>query len=158
MAEFDGLDDIVVTTGAAFMGLTVGCCRCHDHKFDPIPQADYYRLLAFSATCGRTKTRTSPRTRRTARAAGRPGDGPALVRRSQGPGQGRSKSELEATKERQGKEAARSAKSSELDEPAARPPFGWALGVTRSGTKRPPTHVLIRGNAGTPGAEVSRHS
>jgi hypothetical protein len=40
------LDDMVSTTGAAFLGLTVGCARCHDHKFDPIPTRDYYRLLA----------------------------------------------------------------------------------------------------------------
>ncbi|HZP85029.1 MAG TPA: DUF1549 domain-containing protein, partial [Chthonomonadaceae bacterium] len=40
------LDDIVSTTGAAFLGLTVGCAKCHDHKFDPIPQRDYYRLTA----------------------------------------------------------------------------------------------------------------
>ncbi|HLJ57262.1 MAG TPA: DUF1553 domain-containing protein [Chthonomonadaceae bacterium] len=40
------LEDIVSTTGAAFLGLTVGCARCHDHKFDPIPQRDYYRLEA----------------------------------------------------------------------------------------------------------------
>ncbi len=40
------LDDIVSTTGAAFLGLTVGCAKCHDHKFDPIPQKDYYRLTA----------------------------------------------------------------------------------------------------------------
>ena len=33
--------------GAAFLGLTVGCARCHDHKFDPIPQQDYYRLEAY---------------------------------------------------------------------------------------------------------------
>lgn len=43
------LDDIVSTTGAAFLGLTVGCARCHDHKFDPIPQKDYYRLTAVFA-------------------------------------------------------------------------------------------------------------
>src|SRR5207247_2330507 len=43
------LDDIVATTGAAFLGLTVGCARCHDHKFDPIPQRDYYRLCAVFA-------------------------------------------------------------------------------------------------------------
>ena len=46
-AEYEGLDDVVRTTSTAFLGLTVGCARCHDHKFDPIPQADYYRLLAF---------------------------------------------------------------------------------------------------------------
>jgi hypothetical protein len=40
------LDDMVSTTGAAFLGLTVGCARCHDHKFDPILQSDYYRIQA----------------------------------------------------------------------------------------------------------------
>jgi mono/diheme cytochrome c family protein len=42
----DELHDIVSTTSNAFLGLTVGCARCHDHKFDPVPQADYYRLKA----------------------------------------------------------------------------------------------------------------
>jgi hypothetical protein len=46
-ALFDGLDDIVRTTGDVFLGLTVGCARCHDHKLDPIPQKDYYGMLAF---------------------------------------------------------------------------------------------------------------
>jgi mono/diheme cytochrome c family protein len=45
-ARYNDLDDIVSTTGAALLGLTVGCARCHDHKFDPIPTRDYYRLLA----------------------------------------------------------------------------------------------------------------
>jgi hypothetical protein len=45
-ARYNELDDMVSTTGAALLGLTVGCARCHDHKFDPIPTRDYYRLLA----------------------------------------------------------------------------------------------------------------
>ncbi len=47
LALYDELDDIVATTGQAFLGLTVNCARCHDHKLDPFPQRDYYRLLAF---------------------------------------------------------------------------------------------------------------
>jgi mono/diheme cytochrome c family protein len=46
-ARFDGLDDLVAVTGQAFLGLTVNCARCHDHKIDPIPQRDYYQLVAF---------------------------------------------------------------------------------------------------------------
>ncbi len=47
LAKFDGLDDIVTTTGQVFLGLTINCARCHDHKIDPIPQADYYSMVAF---------------------------------------------------------------------------------------------------------------
>ena len=42
----DELHDMVSTVGTAFLGLTVGCARCHNHKFDPIPQSDYYALVA----------------------------------------------------------------------------------------------------------------
>lgn len=47
LAKFDVLDDLVATTGQVFLGLTVNCARCHDHKIDPIPQKDYYSLVAF---------------------------------------------------------------------------------------------------------------
>jgi mono/diheme cytochrome c family protein len=40
------LDDMVGTVGTAMLGVTIGCARCHDHKFDPLPQADYYRMAA----------------------------------------------------------------------------------------------------------------
>ncbi len=43
------LDDVTDVTGDVFLGLSMGCARCHDHKFDPILQADYYRLRAFFA-------------------------------------------------------------------------------------------------------------
>ena len=44
--RFDQLDDIVSTTGQAFLGLTIGCARCHDHKFEPLATRDYYSLVA----------------------------------------------------------------------------------------------------------------
>jgi len=43
------LNDITDTVGSVFLGLTVACARCHDHKFDPISQADYFKLQAFFA-------------------------------------------------------------------------------------------------------------
>ena len=43
----NALNDVTETTGLVFLGLTIGCARCHDHKFDPIRQADFYRLQAF---------------------------------------------------------------------------------------------------------------
>lgn len=46
-ARYDWLDDVVSTTGQVFLGLTVNCARCHDHKIDPITQRDYYGMLAF---------------------------------------------------------------------------------------------------------------
>ncbi|TXT25004.1 MAG: hypothetical protein FD138_3006, partial [Planctomycetota bacterium] len=42
----DELHDMVSTTGSVFLGLTVGCARCHNHKFDPISQLDYYGMKA----------------------------------------------------------------------------------------------------------------
>jgi hypothetical protein len=40
------MNDLVETTGTAFLGLTFNCCRCHDHKYDPVSHADYYRFRA----------------------------------------------------------------------------------------------------------------
>ncbi|MCC6537958.1 MAG: PSD1 domain-containing protein [Bryobacterales bacterium] len=45
--RFDQLVDRAANTGAVFLGLTVGCAQCHDHKYDPITQKDFYRLLAY---------------------------------------------------------------------------------------------------------------
>lgn len=45
--RIDSIFDRVATTGTVWLGLTVGCAQCHDHKFDPIEQREYYRLFAF---------------------------------------------------------------------------------------------------------------
>jgi mono/diheme cytochrome c family protein len=99
-AEFDALDDVLSTTGETFLGLTVGCARCHDHKFDPVSQEDYYSLLAFFRNVTPTK-RDDP--------------GPIQLPLRSG---------------------------------------GKTLGVRENGSEAPPTHVLVRGSAATPGKVV----
>ena len=54
-ARYDELDDMVTTTGVAFLGLSIGCARCHDHKFYPIPSRDYYAMAASFATTIRSE-------------------------------------------------------------------------------------------------------
>ncbi len=51
LRRLNTLNDMTDTTGLVFLAMTIGCARCHDHKFEPIPQEDYYRLQAhFSPT------------------------------------------------------------------------------------------------------------
>jgi hypothetical protein len=71
LIRYDHLDDMVSTLGTSMLGLSLGCARCHEHKYDPIPQEDYYRLLA---NLGRTdsanvKVNTEPAMYRKAKAA-----------------------------------------------------------------------------------------
>ncbi|QEG42029.1 PSD1 and planctomycete cytochrome C domain-containing protein [Roseimaritima ulvae] len=58
LALYDDLDDIVATTSQVFLGLTVNCARCHEHKIDPIMHADYYRWLAFFSGINRYGVRS----------------------------------------------------------------------------------------------------
>jgi hypothetical protein len=51
--DYEWLTDAADTTGAAFLGLTFGCARCHDHKYDPISQKDYFALQAVFAASDR---------------------------------------------------------------------------------------------------------
>ncbi len=50
----DYLDEITTAIGSAFLGLTLECAKCHDHKFDPIPTLDYYQIQAFLSSVKRT--------------------------------------------------------------------------------------------------------
>ena len=52
--RYDELDDMLSTTGTSMLGLSVGCARCHNHKYDPIPNRDYYRMLSTFTTTVRS--------------------------------------------------------------------------------------------------------
>ena len=63
--RYDQLDDVLGTAATAFLGITLRCARCHDHKFEPFSQADYYRVLAIfraaQASASRSHRTRSPR-------------------------------------------------------------------------------------------------
>jgi len=63
------LTEITGTVGSVFLGLTVGCARCHDHKFDALPTTDYYRLQSFFAAARLVDVPTAPDAERAAFAA-----------------------------------------------------------------------------------------
>jgi hypothetical protein len=55
--RYDQLDDMVATLGTSMLGLSLGCARCHEHKYDPIPQQDYYHLIACLARTDSTEVK-----------------------------------------------------------------------------------------------------
>ncbi len=61
-ARYDELDDMISTTGGAFLGLTIGCARCHDHKYDPISSREYYRLVSTFTTTIRSEVEVETET------------------------------------------------------------------------------------------------
>jgi hypothetical protein len=126
-ARYDGLDDIVATTGQVFLGLTLDCARCHDHKIDPIPQKDYYRLLAFFHNINHFHN-------------GGPTDEVRLV---QGPDSQESFVPV-VGKLRDGEELKRK----------KTPASDTALCVTEAGSRAPDTFVLFRGNPHVKGDKV----
>jgi len=150
-AEFDGLDDVVVTTSAAFMGVTMGCCRCHDHVFDPLPQTDYYQFLSFFRNIRTYQNANFSGDSATYLALANPqhADRWFAERKTAAKPLEEKLKTIKNPKERRKLE-------DEIKKTlAAAPPFEWALGVRERDGKPPATHLLIRGNAGTPAAEVT---
>jgi hypothetical protein len=108
--RFDQLDDIVNTTSEVFLGLTLGCARCHNHKFEPLTMHDYYRMVAIFEPLQRPVNGRDEQSR--------PIGMPAQI------GTNRAKSEQ-----------------------------GYFL-VEPTGKKLPVSHILLRGQATSPGPEV----
>ncbi|MBL8890386.1 MAG: PSD1 domain-containing protein [Planctomycetaceae bacterium] len=148
-AEFDDLDDILVTTGASFLGLTLGCCRCHDHKFDPLPQQDYYRLLAFFRNIQRYTDPKPVRTSSTFLPTIEIAQVAELVNQ-----QLARRAELQAKLETALGTEKESLEAALRDESLPIGAADWTNGVREASAAVPPVHVLIRGNAGQEGPVV----
>jgi hypothetical protein len=144
--RFDQLDDMLNTTAQVFLGLTLACARCHDHKFEPLTQTDYYRMVAVFNPLQR------PQDGRTE--LDRPAGTPRQVR---------------AQRERDRRIAALRAALVGAPSPVRLAAVEAEVGRLRDATpdlprgyfmhepspKAPPTHLLIRGQASRPGAEVT---
>ncbi|MCF7762937.1 MAG: DUF1549 and DUF1553 domain-containing protein [Verrucomicrobia bacterium] len=154
--RFDQLDDIVSTTSSAFLGITLGCARCHDHKFDPFPTRDYYSMVAIFNPLQR------PRNGRTELAL--PVGTPEQIAEEQD-----RNAQMAQLTERI--ESLKKAPSQESDSPAnqetiailqgeiealrhKKPDLPRGYFMQEPASPPPATHVLLRGNPGNRGDEV----
>jgi hypothetical protein len=150
-AAYDELDDIVTTVGQTFLGLTINCARCHDHKFDPISQKDYYRLLAFVHN---VRGYQDPKKLDLQAAAFVPLAPPQQIERWQKETDEKI-SKLRGQVEGKGAAANKMEVQRRLEWLVGQPPpFAWALAVREKGKMPTETRVLLRGNAATPGDAV----
>lgn len=145
--RFDQLDDIVSTTSQAFLGLTLACARCHDHKFEPLTMHDYYRLVAVFDPLKRPQDGRSDMDAPTAVGAKRTALAKrdreiANIRRTNDPYRLVAGAGIDLTSE----------KIAELKRQTPDPTRGYFL--TEDTPKPPATHILLRGSATRPGAKV----
>jgi len=181
LARYDGLDDIITTTGQVFLGLTLDCARCHDHKIDPIPQKDYYRFLAFFQNIhhfrngGPTdeaplfrhaaeKTEYERRVREQERKRGETQAALTAIENefraalgSDGPKQGDIAARIASDGARVlGKERFERYRQLRKELDALQKPVPWdrALVVTEAGRRAPDTFVLLRGSPEAKGEKV----
>ena len=137
--------DLTNTTAAAFLGLTMSCCQCHDHKYDPLSQADHFRLRAFFA--GVTPRDDLPISLAEEQAE-IDGHNAALDRRA-APLKAEQEKLNKTNKERHEKIKATLA---EIESQRKQPRY--AMGATDSGPTAPATHVFYQGDFASPRDEV----
>ena len=167
--RFDQLDDIVSTTAQAFLGLTLGCARCHNHKFEPLTAHDYYSMVAiFNGLQRPQKGRTELDLPAGARA-----EVDAVLERDRriDPFQSKidqitvaarkelldsgNKASLDEFLVGTGRSAAIEALQRRIDELRRATPEITRAYYLRESSSVPPTYLLIRGKAAQPGPEVS---
>ncbi|HZW34573.1 MAG TPA: DUF1549 and DUF1553 domain-containing protein [Isosphaeraceae bacterium] len=153
--RFDQLDDLVNTTSEVFLGLTLGCARCHNHKFEPMTMHDYYRMVAIfdplqRPVRGRTELALPIGTPAQVSAADTERKRQIVVLRQR-------LRDLEQNGKAAGADAngRRAALKKAIEDLQAKPldlPHGYFL---REASSKPPvTHLLLRGQASNPGPEV----
>jgi hypothetical protein len=153
MDRFDQLDDMVKTVGTTFLGLTIHCARCHDHKFDPISQKDYYALLAFLEPAERYKRDVdesiSVEIASDSEVARYEELKKAVERQAE-----QLKQRIEEAKGQTARQTALRVQLELLQRNKPVPPAS-VLGLTDAGPTAEPTKLLIRGDAHKPGDEVA---
>lgn len=140
--RYDQLDDMVSTTAQAFLGLTLGCARCHDHKFEPLTAKDYYQWVAVFAPLQRPQ---NGRTELTI-PAGSPDEVAALARRD---------AEIAAWRSRTNEVPVHEIERRIRELTAAIPDLPAGYVFREAAGQVPPTHVLLRGTVGRNGEEVA---